>query len=57
MFLVRIGFVIWYGGMDAPNLQASPMAFLIGSVFEQLFFTLPALVIIKAIRSNNPESA
>lgn len=51
MLLRRIWFVILHGGMDTLDTPGSPMAFLIGLIFEQVFITLPALVIVIAMRS------
>lgn len=44
----RLEFMAINEGMEGPEGQGSPMAFLIGFVFEQVFFTLPSIYILWA---------
>jgi len=36
--IARLRFVLEYGGMEGPQGYGSPLAFLIGAIFELLFF-------------------
>ena len=42
----RLDFILSYGGMEGPNGEGSPLAFIIGMVFEQVYFSLPSLFIL-----------
>jgi hypothetical protein len=50
-FLVlRSAFMVENGGMEGPEGRGSPLAFLIGLVFEQLVFSIPAACLLLALR-------
>lgn len=58
IFLRRIGFIIVNGGMDSATQPGSPLAFLIGWVFETIVLTAPTtailtLLLLKAHRSGS----
>ncbi len=57
MFLMysRFSFIVENGGMEGPDGVGSPLAFLIGFAFEQLFFTLPSFYIMWAYSKKRVE--
>ena len=46
----RIAFMLRHGGMDCASCEASPLAFLIGLVFEQWFFLPLTAVLLTGAR-------
>ena len=44
----RLEFIFINGGMEGPDGYGSPLAFLIGLIFEQTFFTLSSFYLLWA---------
>ena len=57
LLLGRVGYILRHGGMDSAEEPGSPLAFLLGWIFEQVCVTLPSLTLALALRWARPRSS